>query len=381
MQLDADRYPLLYSLRGALSPTRKNAKAARQAAAKRREWTAEYSQLVFSLIDARREAEALREAGAPKAAVDAAAEARWQIEKRVHARFPGLLSRDSGGHGTYVSRDDDHAREPSSPTSPLDRTAPPDDAVQMAKDFAREAVIVGGVEVQGGDLEARVRAHCSGLRAQDDNCDVFPPQRPEAAQALATAALRAVWRTRIGLDAWARARKHLDQRRAADAAAEAHVAEVLSSTSSRAPSLCGDGSTVQASDDDEYSDLEDHALVSRPTEPLTTIQVYADRVVATSHSHLCEVRCDADADDGEATKGRCGDERAFIPIASRTTISCKDGRPRDSDANLYAERVVLSVVLIEDPCDDAEENDDAPAQPRATSPWTDAFLWFLRSPD
>ena len=84
MQLDADRYPLLYSLRGALSPTRKNAKAARQAAQKRRAWTAEYSQLVFSLIDARREAEALREAGAPKAAVDAAAEARWAIEKRVH---------------------------------------------------------------------------------------------------------------------------------------------------------------------------------------------------------------------------------------------------------------------------------------------------------
>ena len=65
MQLDADRYPLLYSIRGALSPARKNAKAARQAAAKRRAWTAEYSQLVFSLIDARREAEALREAGAP----------------------------------------------------------------------------------------------------------------------------------------------------------------------------------------------------------------------------------------------------------------------------------------------------------------------------
>ena len=104
MQLDADRYPLLYSIRGALSPARKNAKAARQAAAKRRAWTAEYSQLVFSLIDARREAEALREAGAPKAACDAAAEARWAIEKRVHERFPGLLSRDSGGHGTYVSR-------------------------------------------------------------------------------------------------------------------------------------------------------------------------------------------------------------------------------------------------------------------------------------
>ena len=31
MQLDADRYPLLYSIRGALSPARKNAKAARQA--------------------------------------------------------------------------------------------------------------------------------------------------------------------------------------------------------------------------------------------------------------------------------------------------------------------------------------------------------------
>ena len=61
MQLDADRYPLLYSIRGALSPARKNAKAARQAAAKRRAWTAEYSQLVFSLIDARREAEALRD--------------------------------------------------------------------------------------------------------------------------------------------------------------------------------------------------------------------------------------------------------------------------------------------------------------------------------
>jgi len=141
MQLDADRYPLLYSLRGALSPARKNAKAARQAAAQRRAWTAEYSRLVFSLIDARREAEALREAGAPKAAVDAAAEARWAIEKRVHERFPGLLSRDSGGHGTYVSRDDDTAREPGSPTSPLDRTAPPDDEVQMTKDFAREAVM------------------------------------------------------------------------------------------------------------------------------------------------------------------------------------------------------------------------------------------------
>ena len=332
MQLDADRYPLLYSLRGALSPARKNAKAARQAAAKRRAWTAEYSQLVFSLIDARREAEALRAAGAPKGAVDAAAEARWQIEKRVHARFPGLLSRDSGGHGTYVSRDDDHAREPSSPTSPLDRTAPPDDAVQMAKDFAREAVIVGGVEVQGGDLEAKVRDHCSGLRAVDDECDVFPPQRPEAAQALATAALRAVWRTRVGLDAWARARKHLDQRRAADAATEAQVAEVLSSTSSRAPSLCGDGSTVQASDDDEYSDVEDHALVSRPTEPPTTIDAFVDgRVVCTAYSHLSEVRCD---DTGE---------RSFMHVAVRTTFrfSAADG------IDLSTERDVLFVALDE----------------------------------
>ena len=79
MQLDADRFPLLYSLRGALSPSsaRKNTRAARQAAAARRAWTAEYSRLVFSLIDARREAETLREAGAPKAALDAAAEARW----------------------------------------------------------------------------------------------------------------------------------------------------------------------------------------------------------------------------------------------------------------------------------------------------------------
>ncbi|CAH0374015.1 unnamed protein product [Pelagomonas calceolata] len=332
MQLDADRYPLLYSLRGALSPARKNAKAARQAAAKRRAWTAEYSQLVFSLIDARREAEALREAGAPKAAVDAAAEARWAIEKRVHERFPGLLSRDSGGHGTYVSRDDDHAREPSSPTSPLDRTAPPDDAVQMAKDFAREAVIVGGVEVQGGDLEAKVRDHCSGLRAIDDKSDVFPPQRPEAAQALATAALRAVWRTRVGLDAWARARKHLEQRRAADAATEAQVAEVLSSTSSRAPSLCGDGSTVQASDDDEYSDLEDHALVSRPTEPPTTIDAFVDgRVVCTAYSHLSEVRCD---DTGE---------RSFMHVAVRTTFkfSAADG------IDLSTERDVLFVALDE----------------------------------
>ena len=107
MQLDADRYPLLYSIRGALSPARKNAKAARQAAAKRRAWTAEYSQLVFSLIDARREAEALREAGAPKAAVDAAAEARWAIEKRVHERFPGLLSR--GGVTDFMALMMDHA--------------------------------------------------------------------------------------------------------------------------------------------------------------------------------------------------------------------------------------------------------------------------------
>ena len=51
MQLDADRYPLLYSLRGALSPARKNAKAARQAAAKRRAWTAEYSTFRFSAAD------------------------------------------------------------------------------------------------------------------------------------------------------------------------------------------------------------------------------------------------------------------------------------------------------------------------------------------
>ena len=103
MQLDADKFPL-YSLRGALpSPSRKDAKAARQLAATRRAWTAEYSQLVFSLIDARRAAEALREAGASKTAVEAAADARWAVEKKVHARFPGLLSRDSGGHGTYVS--------------------------------------------------------------------------------------------------------------------------------------------------------------------------------------------------------------------------------------------------------------------------------------
>lgn len=156
----------------------------------------------------------------------------------------------------------------------------------MQKDFQRETV------VQGGDLEARVREHCSGLRAVDDASAVFPPQRPEAAQALAKAALRAVWRTRVGLDAWDRARTHLEGRRAAEAATEAHVAEAMSSTSSKAPSLC-DGSTVQASDDDDVSDAEDHALVSRPTEPPTTIDAFVDgRVVCTAYSHLSEVRCD-----------------------------------------------------------------------------------------
>ena len=149
---------------------------------------------------------------------------------------------------------------------------------------------------------------------------------------MATAALRAVWRTRVGLDAWARARKHLDQRRAADAATEAQVAEVLSSTSSRAPSLCGDGSTVQASDDDEYSDLEDHALVSRPTEPPTTIDAFVDgRVVCTAYSHLSEVRCD---DTGE---------RSFMHVAVRTTFrfSASDG------IDLSTERDVLFVALDE----------------------------------
>ena len=312
MQLDAEKFPLLYSLRGALaSPSRKDAKAARKLAATRRAWTAEYSQLVFSLIDARRAADALREAGAPRAAVEAAADARWAVEKRVHARFPGLLSRDSGGHGTFVSHEDPAAtQEPRSPTSPLDRAAPPDeDAVQMQKDFAREIVVVGGVEVQGGgDLEARVREHCSGLRAVDDSSAVFPPQRPKAAEALAKAALRAVWRTRVGLDAWDRAQKHLEGKRAADAATEAHMAEVMSSTSSKAPSLC-DGSTVQASDDDDVSDAEDHALVSRPTEPPTTIDAFVDgRVVCTAYSHLSEVRCDG------------AGERSFMHVAVRTTF-------------------------------------------------------------
>ena len=148
---------------------------------------------------------------------------------------------------------------------------------------------------------------------------------------MATAALRAVWRTRVGLDAWARAKKHLDQRRAADAAIEAQIAEVLSSTSSRAPSLCGDGSTVQASDD-EYSDVEDHALVSRPTEPPTTIDAFVDgRVVCTAYSHLSEVRCD---DTGE---------RSFMHVAVRTTFRfhAADG------IDLSTERDVLFVALDE----------------------------------
>lgn len=179
----------------------------------------------------------------------------------------------------------------------------------MQKDFAREIVVVGGVEVQGGgDLEARVREHCSGLRAVDDSSAVFPPQRPKAAEALAKAALRAVWRTRVGLDAWDRAQKHLEGKRAADAATEAHMAEVMSSTSSKAPSLC-DGSTVQASDDDDVSDAEDHALVSRPTEPPTTIDAFVDgRVVCTAYSHLSEVRCDG------------AGERSFMHVAVRTTF-------------------------------------------------------------
>jgi len=221
-------------------------------------------------------------------------------------------------------------REPRSPTSPLDRAALPDeDAVQMQKDFQRETVVVGGVAVQGGDLEARVREHCSGLRAVDDASAVFPPQRPEAAQALAKAALRAVWRTRVGLDAWDRVRTHLEGRRAAEAATEAHVAEVMSSTSSKAPSLC-DGSTVQASDDDDVSDAEDHALVSRPTEPPTTIDAFVDgRVVCTAYSHLSEVRCDG------------AGKRSFMHVAVRTTFRF------NASVELSSERDIIFVALDE----------------------------------
>ena len=346
---------------------------------RRRSWTKEYTGLVFKLWDERRSVEQLRKLRAARIerrdadaggdgdvaaadgaiarldeAVDRGGARTRDVERQLAERFPGMLQDDTLGGGTFVSR----ARCDDVLAAPDDRSR-----AQMVKDFARETVVIGGAprapaKDDGRDhyaaLHGRVRRQCAAAMRVDADGAI--------AAALADAALRASWRTRVGADAWERAQKHL-----------------AAASLKRRPS--GDAVGDAAAPPPPPADAPQYALVSRPTEPLTTIAVHADRVVATAHSHLCEVRCDADADDGEATKGRCGDERAFIPIASRTTISCKDGRPRDSDANLYAERVVLSVVLIEDPCDDAEENDDAPAQPRATSPWTDAFLWFLRSPD
>ena len=167
---------------------------------------------------------------------------------------------------------------------------------------------------------------------------------------MAKAALRAVWRTRVGLDAWDRAQKHLEGKRAADAATEAHVAEVMSSTSSKAPSLC-DGSTVQASDDDDVSDAEDHALVSRPTEPPTTIDAFVDgRVVCTAYSHLSEVRCDG------------AGERSFMHVAVRTTFRF------NASVELSSERDIIFVALDEA----ARENALVEESPVPPSP----LSWF-----
>jgi len=363
---------------------------------RRRAWTADYTALVFDLWDARRELEGRKRLGAARrsrsdllsAAAAAAAgggdaeiagleAAKADVERRLRERFPGMLQDGESGAATHMSRAACDAVLDGDRGGAAERA-------QMVKDFARETVVVDGVPVTPADADAYGRLHAAirgacvrGIAGVGEG----------VAASLADAALRACWRTRVGADAWDRARKHLrsssaDRRPAAFMEPPRRRSPAKAPrprTRSRDAAAAEDSASASARSSDDGDDAE-YALVSRSTEPRTSIAVDGDRLVIVAHSHLAEVRCDAAESPGG---GRCGDERAFIPIATRTTVSLRDPA---GDA-LWAERVVLSVVLVEgdDARSDAGTADDPPPEedpsPAAPRPLGQRLLSWLRSPD
>ena len=230
------------------------------------------------------------------------------LRRDVDARYPGLLSSKS----TFAFLDE-------SPD-----LAAPEEAPQMVKDLARETVVVCGEP--RSPLPDGANSHYEAVHMAIVQGLLDAGTATEAAVALASAAILATWRTKVGADAWDRVEnlnKKLHRRR-------------------RRP----DNTT-------------DYALVSRPTEPLTVVDVGKDKVVVTAHSHLSEVRI-VEPDDDAA--GRCGDERAFFAVTSRVTVAV--GPPgfktnRVPDVHLVARRCVLTVVLVAD--DPRVSDDDHPA--------------------
>lgn len=223
---------------------------------------------------------------------------RRRVRNDIDDRFPGLFSRDDRGAGTYAQ---------------FGQVTQDQDKVQMIKDFARETVLVGGLRCepspQLNQYEA-VRATVKRALAAASTDEV-------SAELLADAAMRASWRTKVGAEAWEHAvnlkcRLHCNN----------HAA---------------------------------YALVSRPTEPVTTMAIYPHRVVVTVHSHLCEVKCDEDEVNSPHARSwwtsrrqhdrrhlRCGEERAFFSVTSRTTAVVL----QNGTAKLHMKKCLLSVVLL-----------------------------------
>jgi len=209
--------------------------------------SADLAQLAFRLLDRRQEGDD---------------EATRAAERELRARFPALPDSSVSRYSQRVE------------AAPIE----PADVAQMAKDFGRETVVIAGAPGPR-DLDAlriAIAEACARFDAEK-GARMAPDEPGPVADAIAARALEAVWRTRVGADAWKRARRHLD-------------------------ALPGE------------DDADAHALVSRPTEPASTIDVFADRVVAAAHTHLSEVCCDG------ACGCRLNDERCFVHVALRTTI-------------------------------------------------------------
>ncbi|KAJ8599474.1 hypothetical protein CTAYLR_009544 [Chrysophaeum taylorii] len=290
-----------------------------RAVERRRTWTQDFATCVFTLWDLRRKlrlrgddvgGDAEEDSifpwtpcddvesavlGHPSDTSDRLRERRRRVRDDIDDRFPGLLSREESGAGTYAwfATEDVEGG----------------DVAQMRKDFARETVVVAGLKCvpRGGSHFETVRsAIARALSASTE---------PPLADALADAAMVASWRTKLGADAWDRT---LELKR--------HLACCT------APG---------------------YALVSRPTEPLTSVAVYPRRVVVTAHSHLCEVKCEDDDQPRQTHWWRpppkpqlqCGDERAFFALTTRTTVAAV----RNGSAKLHSRKCLLAVVLVATP--------------------------------
>uniref|UniRef100_A0A7S3NIG2 Uncharacterized protein n=1 Tax=Aureoumbra lagunensis TaxID=44058 RepID=A0A7S3NIG2_9STRA len=301
--------------------------------------------------------------------------------KDVEARYPGLLSTSS----TMVFVDEAPELESS-------------DGSQMVKDLARETVVVCDEAKSPNRSESlSANAHYEAVHNAIIQTLLDAGTATENAVALASAAMVAAWRTRVGADAWEKAatiNNDLKKRR-------------------------GDSDILDAP-----SHTSDYALVSRPTEPLTTIVAGKDRVIVTAHTHLSEVRVvEPDEDShwndhrgqeeeeehssdkdhqgsspqknnngGGTTSARCGDERAFFALTARTTLAAYKNEEKQNGegtkkqtqcisssglkltrmrsvphAPVIARRCVLAVVLVADDSSPPPLSDTDAQQNKAAS--------------